>query len=200
MPSARGLFHRAIAQSVPGQYFSEELARDLATAIAAEAGLRPTAADLSTVDPRKLVEAGAALCAKTTNHVDKWGQMAPFVQLSPFAPVVDGEILPTTPYQALTAGAARDIDLIAGHSSQEYRLFFLLSGLLGRITDERASAVLRLLAPGGRAGERAYRAAHPDAGPDELFELIHSDSLFRMPSLRLAEAQVAGPAGRTPTN
>ena len=30
------------------------------------------------------------------------------------------------------------------------------------------------------------------AGPDELYELVHSDWLFRMPSLHLAEAQVAG--------
>jgi para-nitrobenzyl esterase len=192
MPSARGLFHRAIAQSVPGQYLSEELARDLATAIAAEAGLRPTAADLSTVDPRKLVEAGAALCAKPTTQVDKWGQLAPFVQLTPFAPVIDGEILATTPFQALAAGAARDINLIVGHNSQEYRLFFLLSGLLGKITDDQATTVLRLLAPGGQAGERSYRQAYPGAGPDELFELIHSDWLFRMPSLRLADAHLAG--------
>ena len=41
MPSARGLFRRAVAQSVPGTYFSAELARDIAVEIGKEAGLAP---------------------------------------------------------------------------------------------------------------------------------------------------------------
>ncbi|RSS28106.1 carboxylesterase/lipase family protein, partial [Streptomyces sp. WAC08241] len=44
----------------------------------------------------------------------------------------------------------------------------------------------------GADGERAYRAAFPDASPEELYEWVHSDAVFRMPSLRLAEAQIAG--------
>ena len=43
----------------------------------------------------------------------------------------------------------------------------------------------------GPDGERRYRDAFPAAGPDELYELVHSDWLFRMPSLHLAEAQTA---------
>ncbi|WP_240777888.1 carboxylesterase family protein [Nonomuraea basaltis] len=53
MPSAAGLFRRAITQSMPGTFFSDELARDIAAAIAAELGLRPTVGDLSGVDPRR---------------------------------------------------------------------------------------------------------------------------------------------------
>ncbi|MER5433160.1 carboxylesterase family protein [Streptomyces sp. NPDC002588] len=190
MPAARGLFGRAIAQSVPGTFFSDELARDLAAAMAAEAGLRPTAADLATVDPRTLPEAGAALGAKMGQRVDRWGRVAPTV--TPFSPVVDGEVLPTTPWQALAAGAARDIDLVVGHNAQEFRLFMTLGDLRPKVTEEQASAVLRLFAPGGEAGERAYRQAFPDAGPADLFEQVQSDWLFHIPSLRLAEAQVAG--------
>jgi para-nitrobenzyl esterase len=189
MPSAAGLFRRAIAQSVPGTYFSDELARDLATALAAEAGLRPTAADLSTVDPRQLTDAGQALSAKMLQYQDRWGQVAPTV--TPFSPVVDGEVLPTTPWRALAAGAGRDIELITGHNREEYQLFLVLGGMLGKITDEQVTGALRLFAP-GPDGEAAYRAAFPDATPDELYERIQSDWLFRMPSLHLAEAQVSG--------
>ncbi|MEU1178162.1 carboxylesterase family protein [Streptomyces sp. NPDC005820] len=190
MPSARGLFGRAIAQSVPGTFFSDALARDLASAIAAEAGLRPTAADLATVDPRRLPEAGAALSAKMGERVDRWGQVAPTV--TPFSPVVDGEVLPVTPWAALAAGAGRDIELIVGHNAQEYRLFVALAGLVGKVTEEQAAGVLRLFAPGGEAGARAYREAYPDADAGELFERVQSDWLFHIPSLHLAEAQVAG--------
>ncbi|MGW0579555.1 carboxylesterase family protein, partial [Streptomyces sp. NPDC002920] len=53
--------------------------------------------------------------------------------------------------------------------------------------------VLRLFGPGGgEAAERAYRAAFPEAGPADLFERVQSDWLFHIPSLRLAEAQLAG--------
>ena len=51
MPRAAGLFRRAVAQSVPGTFFSPELAADIAAACAAELGLRPTVADLSTRRP-----------------------------------------------------------------------------------------------------------------------------------------------------
>lgn len=42
----------------------------------------------------------------------RWGQAA-HVQ-APFAPVVDGEVLPAVPWQALARGAASGVELIAG--------------------------------------------------------------------------------------
>jgi len=51
MPRASGLFRRAIAQSVPGTFFSPELAADVAAACAAELGMRPTASDLLSLHP-----------------------------------------------------------------------------------------------------------------------------------------------------
>ncbi|MFJ5995728.1 carboxylesterase/lipase family protein [Streptomyces sp. NPDC092370] len=189
MPRATGLFRRAIAQSVPGTFFSDALARDIGAALAAELGLRPTVADLSTIDPRRLTSAGETLSAKMLQRVDRWGQAAPTV--TPFSPVVDGEILPTTPWQALASGSAKDVDLLVGHNRDEYRLFIALAGQLGRITDERAASALRLFAP-GPDGEQAYRTAFPDALPGELYERVQTDWLFNMPSLHLAEAQRAG--------
>ncbi|WP_329339549.1 carboxylesterase family protein [Streptomyces sp. NBC_01352] len=192
MPSATGLFRRAIAQSVPGTYFSDALARDIATAIAGEAGLRPTVADLSSVDPRTLPAAGEALGGKMMQYLDRWGRAAP--TLTPFSPVVDGEVLPVTPWQALAAGAGRDVELVVGHNRDEFRLFLAMGGQLGNITEEQARWALRLFAPGetGEVGEDGYRAAFPDASPGELFERVQTDWLFGMPSHHLAEAQLAG--------
>ncbi|MES4886542.1 carboxylesterase family protein [Streptomyces sp. NPDC096012] len=190
MERARGLFHRAVAQSVPGTFFSPDLARDMATALAAEAGRQPTAADVAGLDPRRLPEAGQALAAKMYQYQDRWGRAAPTA--TPFSPVVDGDVLPTTPWQALASGAARGVDLLVGHNRHEFRLFMFIAGMLGSVTEDRAAAALRLLAPGGEAGERAYREAFPEASPDELFEHVQTDWLFGMPSVRLAEAQLAG--------
>lgn len=189
MPSARGLFRRAIAQSVPGTFFSDALAADIAEAVAGELGLRPTVADLSGVDPRKLPEASAALSARMREYVHRWGAVA--LTPTPYSPVVDGEVLPATPWAALADGAGRDVELIAGHNRDEYRLFVLLGGLLGRVDEGLASKALGMFGPAADA-ERAYRAAFPDASAEYLFELVQSDWLFRMPSLHLADAQVTG--------
>ena len=189
MPRARGLFHRAIAQSVPGTYFSPALATDIAAAFAAELELRPTVADLSTVDPALLSAAGDAVTAKMGQWTDQWGSVGH--RGIPFAPVVDGDVIPTTPWQALADGAGRDIALIVGHTRDEQRLFSFILGLLGEVTPEQAATALDFLAP-GPDGARRYRESFPDAGPEELYELVNSDWLFRMPSLHLAEAQAAG--------
>ncbi|MFA3876622.1 carboxylesterase/lipase family protein [Streptomyces sp. MMCC 100] len=187
IPRAAGLFRRAIAQSVPGTFFSDELARDIGAAFAAEIGLRPTVADLSGVAPDQLVKAGQALTAKMPGHAARWGQAVS--TMTPYAPVVDGEVLPVTPWRALASGAARDVALIVGHNRDENRLFTAMAGKLGQIDEARASASLRRNAPGGEA---AYRTAFPDASANDLYERVQTDWVFAMPTLHLAEAHLAG--------
>jgi len=63
--------------------------------------------------------------------------------------------------------------------------------VLGQVTPEQAETALGLLAP-GPGGAGGYRAAFPTATDEELYELVNSDWLFRMPSLHLADAQIAG--------
>ncbi|MEV6158091.1 carboxylesterase family protein [Nonomuraea sp. NPDC052129] len=189
MPSAAGLFQRAVGQSMPGTFLSGALARDVGAAIAAEAGLRPTAEELSGVDPRELPAVGQALTAKMPQYEDRWGSFAHTLSL--YSPVVDGEVLPVTPWEGLARGAGRDVELIIGHNRDEWRTFLLLGNLFGKVTEEQAAQTLRRYGP-GEDGERAYRAAFPDASAEDLFELVQSDWLFRMPTLHLAEAQVAG--------
>lgn len=191
MPSARGLFHRAIMQSVPGTFFSEELASDIAAALVEDLGVRPTVAELSAIDPQKLVRPGPeGLLPLSARYEDRWGQVAHTI--TPFSPVVDGEVLPQTPWRALASGAARDMPLIVGHNRDEYRLFLAMNGQLDRgVTTEEAAKFLRVFGPGADP-EAAYRNAYPDASDSRLFELVQSDGFFRMPSLHLAEAQIAG--------
>jgi para-nitrobenzyl esterase len=188
MRSAAGLFRRAIVQSAPGTFFSPELAADIAAACAAELGLRPTVSDLRGVPPRDLAATGDTVGAGMGERVTRWG--APAWRTIPFSPVVDGEVLATTPWRALAEGAGRGVDLLVGHTRDEQRLFSVLTGQVGEVDEARTALALELLAP-GPDGVRRYRDAFPDAGPDELVELVQSDWLFRMPTLHLADAQVA---------
>lgn len=192
MPRAAGLFGRAVAQSVQGTFFSPELAADIAASCAAQLGLRPTVADLSAVPPARLSAAGDAVGAKMAQWAERWGQVAH--RSIPFSPVVEGDSLPVTPWQALADGAGRGIELLVGHTRDEQRLLTALDGLLGQVTQEQAESALHVFGP-GRDGARRYRDGFPAAGPDELYELVNSDWLFRMPTLHLAEAQT-GAGGR----
>lgn len=189
MPDAAGLFCRAVAQSVTGTFFSLDLAADIATACAAELGLRPTVSDLSGVTPERLTAAAEAVSDSMPARRDRWGQITH--RRIPFSPVIDGEALPAAPWQALADGSARDVGLLVGHNRDEFRLFSLLDGVLGQVTHHQATAALELLAP-GVDGARRYREALPAATEEELYERVGGDWLFRMPSLHLAESQVAG--------
>ncbi|MEU8375692.1 carboxylesterase family protein [Micromonospora sp. NPDC048894] len=189
MPRAAGLLRRAVAQSVPGTFLSPELAADVTAACAAELGVRPTLADLSAVAADRLPAVGEAISAGIVRWRERWGQITH--RPIPFAPVVDGDVLPATPWRALADGAARDVDLLVGHTRDEHRLFSLLDGVLGQVTPEQTGTALRMLAPGPDGAHR-YREAFPAATDEQLYELVNADWLFRMPSLHLAEAQVAG--------
>jgi para-nitrobenzyl esterase len=189
MPLAAGLFSRAVAQSVPGPFLSPELAADVAAACAAELGVAPTVSGMLAVAPARLPAVGDAICAEVVQWRARWGQIT--ARQMPFAPVVDGDVLPATPWQALAGGAARDVGLLVGHTRDEHRLFSLIDGVLGQVTHEQTETALHLLAP-GPDGARRYREAFPAASEEELYELVNADWLFRMPSLHLADAQIAG--------
>lgn len=102
---------------------------------------------------------------------------------------MDGDVLPTTPWQALADGAGRDIELIAGHTRDEYQFF--LPPRPGAVAEQEASRALAVHGPDPNA-EPAYRSAFPNTSAEQLWVLVRSDRLFRIPSLRLAESQARG--------
>jgi para-nitrobenzyl esterase len=189
MDSALGLFRRAIAQSVPGTFFTPGLASDVTRAIAEAAGVQNGYEALSDTDPMRLVAAQTAVTGRMLEF-PAWGAVK--LTVTPFSPVIDGEVLPRSPWRALLSGAARDVELITGHNRDEYRLFIASSGRLGKLTEQDANTVLEHFAP-APDGPAGYRKAYPDADPGRLYELVFSDWLFRMPTLHLAQAHaVAG--------
>jgi para-nitrobenzyl esterase len=192
MGRAKGLFRRAIAQSVPGSYFTRELAEDIARAIAEQAGLPYTYQALAAADPMDLANAQMALTGRLPEF-PQWGRVS--LTITPFSPVIDGEVLPRSPWRALLAGAASEVELLTGHNRDEYRLFVAMAGRLGAVTEDEAAATLAMFAP-APDGAAAYKKAFPDADPSAMYELIFSDWLFRMPTLHLAQAHAAS-GGRT---
>jgi para-nitrobenzyl esterase len=184
MPLAKGLFRRAIAQSVPGTFFAPDFAGSVTEAIAAAAGVPATYAALAAVDPMRLVAAQAVVTEALPQRAD-WGPIR--LTETPFSPVIDGEVLPRAPWRALVSGAAREVPLLVGHTRDECRLFLALQGRLGCLTDDDASTALSYFSP-APDGPDGYRKGYPDKDAGDLFETVYSDWLFRMPTLHLAQA------------
>ena len=126
MPRRRGLFHRAIAQSVPGTFLTPALAAAITARVADELGCAPTVDDLGQVDPVELAEAPTRCGSRMLRYAESWGAVAE--TNTPFSPVVDGEVLPTDPWTALATGAASDVPLIVGHTRDEFRAFTRATG------------------------------------------------------------------------
>ncbi|WP_214316679.1 carboxylesterase/lipase family protein [Nonomuraea sediminis] len=177
MPSAAGLFRRAIAQSVPGMFFTPRYAAKVTRALLGLAG----AGTPYEVAPEAAAEAAGQLASgEMRGDPERWGTIA--FAPTPFAPVVDGEVLPDTPWNALADGAGSDVELITGYNRDEYLLFQLMSG--GRTGE--LGAALKTLAPAD--ADVVYRTAHPQASDAELLVMLMSDWMFRMPSALLADA------------
>jgi para-nitrobenzyl esterase len=176
MPRAAGLFRRAIAQSVPGTFFTPALAADITRECASQLGLTPS--QLRRVDPGRLPAAADAVAARMSDFAGRWGRAAHAA--TPFAPVVDGDVLPTTPWQGLTG----TVELLVGHTRDEQRLLTALSGMLGAVTEAQAVETALVFGP----DPQRYIESFTD--PEELYEVVRSDWLFRMPSLTLARAQL----------
>ncbi|MEU4505396.1 carboxylesterase family protein [Streptomyces sp. NPDC024089] len=182
-PRARGLFRRAVLQSgAPTALPPGAGARRTTELIAKRLGVAATAEALAAVDP-------AALLAAQT-EVTAGG--SPLTGGNSFQIVVDGELLPRDPLEALLDGAASDVDLLLGSNSEEYRLWFVPSGLTERLSSFKLRlALLKFKVPGATA--RTYRANRPGATPGELLGALATDLLLRVPLNRLADAHADGP-------
>ncbi len=187
MPASAGLFTRAIAQSVPGTFFTERLAATISDEIAGELGAQATTTDLQRFSPQALVAASERLLQRMPHFVDAWGPMA--LTPTPFSPIVDGATLPETPWRALAGGTSNSIDLLVGHTRDEYSLFHPWHD--NDVPDGLLTDTIQRIAPiSCRPGD--YRAAYPDASATELYEIVNADWLFRMPCEHLAAAHHAG--------
>jgi para-nitrobenzyl esterase len=184
-PAAAGLFAKAIPQSGAAHNVSPtEDASVVTDALIAELGGGGLDALLA-VTPARLLEAQQAVSAAMTT-----GKLPPRSNSAsglPFGPVIDGHVLPRHPYEAVRDGSAADVALLTGSNRDEWNLFGLMASNV-----EDADTLLRRL---GRIVERpeplaaAYREVRAEASHDQLFSAIMTDRVFRVPAIRLAEAQ-----------
>ena len=210
LPAARGLFAGAIPQSGAAStinsaaeaaqvtsVFLEELSPD-GNAESALAGLHTAA-----------VEDLLAAQARCIRRLEDAGR-------SSLRPVVDGDVLPSAPLDAIRAGSARGVAVMVGCTRDECKLFALQDSQLQQLDEaslqgrveawfahsedtEREDTEWEGSEREDTGRERArnlvsrYRAAREATGransPRELFLALQTDRQFRIPAIQLAEAQ-----------
>lgn len=188
MPSATGLFRRAIAQSGAARcVVGVETAARVTARLAEILGVAATRAAIAAAPLSQLLDAQARLALEVAAGPgpERWGDVAR--NIMPFEPVVDGTVLPGDPAEALRRGAGARIDVMIGVNADEANLFFVPTGAVSAAGSEALSAFVRARGY-PPAVINAYRVARPAATDGELMAAIMTDGFYRVPALEVARA------------
>jgi para-nitrobenzyl esterase len=190
MPKAKGLFHKAILQSGAAHtVYSKERAIQAANTLLDIMGITPDDTDgLRSLTTKQLLAAQRELVTRALDWKSGLGVL-------PLQPVVDGKVLPQPPLEAIASGSADNVPVLIGTTSQEWKLFGVMDQRLPTMDEAKLLRRCQRLVPAADAPKliEAYRKALPKSDvpttPAELFAAIQTDRLFRIPAIRLAEAQ-----------
>jgi para-nitrobenzyl esterase len=182
-PGVPELLVGAIAQSGAADHAkSSDDAQQVTSILLDELGLTESGAEALLALPTEALL--AAQLSASTRLVDVAGLGLPF------SPVVDGVVLPQAPIESIRAGSAANVSLLAGTTAEEWKLFSVMERAAGPMDDAHLRRRLEK-AVGDRAADviAAYREESPGASNDDLWSAIATDWVFRIPAVRLVEAQ-----------
>jgi para-nitrobenzyl esterase len=193
-PEARGLFHRAIAQSGAADHVHPaERAEWITERFLRAAGLSPTSVDeVRTLPVDRLLAAQATVVTDVQNGEATDIGVGPGSGVLAFQPVVDGALLPRQPLDEVRQGNAAGVPLVIGTTADEWNLFHVQFLQSGPLTEETLRRRMRRVAGPERADDAldAYRTMGRADDPDAVLCAAMTDKVFRMPAIRLAEAQL----------
>ncbi len=187
MPSARGLFHKAIPQS-GASHTGASVARANRTAerVLSKLGVHPgDAAAIRALTPEQLL---------TGTLLDDGKTPDPELGMA-YQPVVDGTHVPRAAIEMVGDGTASGVAVMVGSTLEEWKLFSLMDPSLHKLDRAGLGARVsrRLTAAAADALIDTYEKARAARGesvtPAELFTAIETDRTFRMPGVRLAQVQ-----------
>ncbi len=189
VPRAEGLFRHAISESGSAHHVtSAVIAQRITQYLAEKLGVAATREALAAVPLDRLLVAQEELKAEVDTHPDpeRWGEVT--VNLLPFEPVIDGEILPARPIDRIVAGASAGVDVMVGTNTEEWRLMLVPSGVIEHITNEALAGAVAAYGLPVETTLATYRSAQPNASPGDLLATIQGDWYWRIPTIRVAEA------------
>jgi para-nitrobenzyl esterase len=175
-PPAQGLFRSAICMSGSRMgWASLDTARSFGRTLAGELGVEPSREALAAIDPARIVAVQDAATAAANRET-----RSDSVRLN-FGPVIDGEYVVERPYEHLDAA----IPVMVGATAEEFNA--TVGNLPGGVDEDR---LVRRLGRMGLDADSisAYRTAMAGAEPWQILGQAVTDSAFKAPALRLADA------------
>src|SRR5471032_1288395 len=190
MPSAKGLFHKAVIESGASVRFAErERTTQLAAAVMKQLGIGANQLDdLQTLPIAKLQEAIGP--AQKTLPKPRYLLLDRYN----FGPVIDGKVLPAQPYDPAATALSDDIPLMIGGTRTESSIFLAPDDAVWNVTiteDELAKRITAL------AGDKAdgllayYKQHYPVASPTDRLLFMTTGSNFEVRSMLLGERKAA---------
>jgi para-nitrobenzyl esterase len=192
MPSSRDLFAQAITQSGAAAHtLTPETGLMVSRMLAERLGVEPTRDAIAAAELAATVQAASELVSEVQVNPDpqQWGSLA--LSLLPFAPVIDGTVLPQHPLAAFAAGVAAEVTVLTGSNRDEARLFLVAPGVIDLIDEPTLTAGTAAYGLPPAALDR-YRGNRPGASAGDLLAAVVSDWFFMVPAVRHAEARAAG--------
>jgi para-nitrobenzyl esterase len=194
LSEAKGLFQQAIAQSGAGHNgLSAATASKVAADVLDRAGVRLGDVDaLLAVTTEQWLEVQAAYVAETmtSGEIELHGD--PGAVAMAFQPVYDTAVLPQRPIELIRAGSAADVRVLIGTTMEESLVFVVaMSAMFGE--DKMRNAAAHLFGSGERGDDAIarYVEARPGASFQQVIGALETDRMFRVPAVRLADAQSA---------
>ncbi len=195
MPSAKGLFHRVIAQSgACHPMFYHNLRRKEASD-QVQSKLKIKEGD---IDALRKVTIDELIKADPTNKAIQSGST--FASDAPtVGPVIDEKTLPEHPLTAMRNGSAKEIELLIGTNQDEIKLWTALNPNAPKVDESKLlKSTINLMKALGQDEDKAeqmiktYQQARKGKEPIEPQDIVDAyltDFAFRIPSIRLAEVQ-----------
>jgi para-nitrobenzyl esterase len=182
MPSAKGLFHRAIIESGPSIRLVEIAdATRVAEALVAKLGLNK-----SQVRELQNIPVGRIMTA----YFEVVRSMKVDQMTMGFSPTVDGRVLPTHPFHPTASAVSASVPVMIGSTRTE--LTSRGDDASFSLTDEAMKGRIRNLL--GAHADRVievYRKTNPGATPSDIYFLIASDHAYGAPIMKIAERRAA---------
>jgi para-nitrobenzyl esterase len=188
-PRARGLFRQAMLMSGTANFLRPlGDAHRFAARVADALGISPTRDAFSSVDERALIDVQQSFggVRETGGDDDAVTQFAALATKGlRYGPVVDGDLVPESPLEAVRSGSSRDVPVVIGTTAEE------VDALAGFAADLRDDTLLDGLRRAGLSSDDAagYRNSFSDEPAGRVLGRAMTDVMFRVPAVRVAEAR-----------
>ncbi|MHA1239152.1 MAG: carboxylesterase/lipase family protein [Promethearchaeota archaeon] len=190
MPAAKGLFHRAIAQS-PYIFEPEPTIRTTKNV------MKRLNLEFDDIDVLRKLPAKKLNSIQNEYISDMVGTPESFY--SNFRPSIDNESIPQHPFKALTEGKAKDIDLLIGTNQDEATFFTFFDPNFKELKEEGLNSQIKMeldrLAFGSNTDSfieqyTKIRKGKMPIDPIDIYNAIFTDLYYRIPAIKTAESQL----------